>query len=68
MIPYSFDVADEFDDEGNRNDTYLFIKNPYSRTSTQNVLNDLDDVDDNFTLPFIKAKSAEILIRLSYTN
>ena len=57
MIPYSFDVADEFDDEGNRNDTYLFIKNPYSRTSTQNVLNDLDDVDDNFILPFIKKRT-----------
>ena len=56
MIPYSFDVADEFDDEGNRNDTYLFIKNPSSKISTINVLNNLDDSDDKFTLPYINKR------------
>lgn len=57
MTPYSFDVADEFDDEGNRNDTYLFIKNPSSKISTINVLNNLDDSDDNFTLPYINKRT-----------
>ena len=64
-IPFSFDVVDEFNDDGKRNDTYLIIINPNDDSKKED---DEDDEDNNedFIPPFIKTASPTL--SASYFN